>query len=278
MSMTTKTSTTMLVNEPIAAGTACLPTAEDAGRFLAVYAAWLLGCGATCIRIEKNVRRMAEAWGVSSELVILPAHIQLVACDTAGRQSHNIEPVRHTAISFNINTCLSKLSWAVADEHISLAEAQSRLESIVRMPPSGKWTVWLLASLANASFCRLFGGDGIAMLLVLLATMAGYRLKQVMLEDKLDVRVTFLCSAFFSSVIGSAGYVFGWSSTPDIALGTSVLYLIPGIPYINAASDMLDGHYICSFSRFMNAVVLTACLSLGLCVGLALMNINLIFG
>lgn len=279
MSTTTKNLTTMTPSEeqPLAAETPCLPSAEEAGRFLSLYAAWMLGCGATCIRIEKNVRRMADAWKLSCELVILPSHIQLLASDGAGNECHSIEPVRHTAISFNLNTCLSKLSWAVADEHLPPAEAQRRLEAIVCLPPSGRWTVWLLASLANASFCRLFGGDGIAMLLVLLATMAGYRLKQVMLEDGLDVRLVFLCAAFFSSVAGSAGYVFGWSGTPDVALGTSVLYLIPGIPYINAASDMLDGHYLCSFSRFMNALVLTACLSLGLCGGLTLMHINLFF-
>ena len=95
-----------------------------------------------------------------------------------------------------------------------------------------------------------------------------------MLEDGMDTRFVFFCCAFFSSVIGAAGYVFHWSGTPEIALGTSVLYLIPGIPYINSVSDLLDGHYISSFSRFMNALVLTACLSAGLCGGLLLMNIN----
>lgn len=112
------------------------------------------------------------------------------------------------------------------------------------------------------------------MAIVLTGTLAGYKLKQVMLEDRQDVRFVFFCCAFFSSVIGAAGYVFDLSDTPEIALGTSVLYLIPGIPYINSVSDLLDGHYISSFSRFMNAMVLTACLSAGLCGGLLLMNIK----
>ena len=134
--------------------------------------------------------------------------------------------------------------------------------------------VWILASLANMAFCRLFGGDFIAMAIVLIGTLAGYKLKQMMLEDGQDVRFVFFCCAFFSSVIGAAGYVFDLSETPEIALGTSVLYLIPGIPYINSVSALLDGHYISSFSRFMNAMVLTACLSAGLCGGLLLMNIK----
>jgi uncharacterized membrane protein YjjP (DUF1212 family) len=58
-------------------------------------------------------------------------------------------------------------------------------------------------------------------------------------------------------------------------MATSVLYLVPGIPYINSVSDMLDGHYLCAFGRLMNAVILTCCLSAGLCGGLLLMGLKL---
>lgn len=251
------------------------PTVEEACAFLSEYATWLLGCGATCIRIEKNVKRMAEAWHVSQEMTILPSHIHISVWDTEKTHSCNtLARMQHTGINFNINTQLSKLSWAVADKRINFAEAQQRCKEITASPPANPWLVLMLASLANASFCRLFEGDLISMLIVFCATLAGYRLKQVMLEDKHDVRFVFFCSAFFSSVIGSAGYVFGWGETPGTAIGTSVLYLIPGIPYINSVSDLLDSHYICAFSRFMNAAVLTACLSAGLCGGLLLMNIK----
>lgn len=243
--------------------------------FLSEYAAWLSGCGATCIRIEKNVKRMAEAWGVESEMTILPSHIHLTVCSPGKEETYtNIVRIPHTGISFHVNTLLSKLSWAVADRKVTFAEASAGFAGIIATPPENKWLVLLLASAANASFCRLFGGDFVSMAIVFAATLAGFRLKQAMLDDGNDVRFAFFCSAFFSSVIGAAGYVFGWGETPEVALGTSVLYLIPGIPYINSVSDLLDSHYISAFSRFMNAVVLTACLSAGLCGGLLLMNIK----
>ena len=250
-------------------------TPKAACIFLSDYAAWLLGCGATCIRTEKNVTRMAERWGMESEMTILPSHIHITVWNRDRDHSYsNIVRLQHTGISFDINTRLSKLSWAIADGRTGFAESRRALEDIKATRPANKWMVWVLASLANMSFCRLFGGDAAAMATVLLATLAGYRLKQAMLEDGLDVRFVFFCCAFFSSVIGAAGYVFHWGDTPEVALGTSGLYLIPGIPYINSVSDLLDGHYISSFGRFMNALVLTACLSAGLCGGLLLMNIN----
>ena len=84
----------------------------------------------------------------------------------------------------------------------------------------------------------------------------------------------YICASFVSSVIASAGYVFNIGTTPEIALGTSVLYLVPGVPYLNSMSDLLDGHYISFLNRFLDAMVLTACLSAGLCGGFLVMNLR----
>ncbi len=255
------------------------PTAKEACLFLSEYAAWLLGCGATCIRIEKNVQRMSEAWNVVSEMMIMPSYVQITVrndekeCD----DFHSYSVVKKTyrcGISFNINTRLSKLSWDIADGKCGFDDARTRLDEITHTAPTNRWVVLLLASLANMSFCRLFNGDAVSMLIVFIATLMGYRLKQILLSKKCDVRVTFFCSAFVSSVIGAGGYIFGWGATPDIAIGTSVLYLVPGIPYINSVSDMIDGHYICAFGRFIDAALLTAALSTGLCGGMLVMGLK----
>lgn len=252
-----------------------LPEVKEVNSFLSEYATMLLGCGATCIRIEKNVRRMAESLGVDAEMTILPTRILLTVWNLEHTHSYSsIGRLCKGGISFHLNTRLSKLSWAIADGKITFQEAHLRLKEIARTPPTGEHTVWLLASLANASFCRLFNGDGISMLIVFGATLCGYKLKQMMLGKGADIRFVFFCCAFLSSVIGAAGHVFHLGTTPDVALGTSVLYLIPGVPYINSMSDMLDGHYLCAFSRFMNAAILTFCLSAGLCGGLSIMNLH----
>lgn len=248
---------------------------KEACNFLANYASWLLGCGATCIRIEKNVKRMANAFDLSCEISIMPSYILLSMWNDEHTESYTtICKIHKCGISFHINTLLSKLSWEVADKKLDYQGAVKSFQKIIQTKPENKWLVLVLASLANASFCRLFGGDLISMAIVFMATLLGYRLKQILLEEKTDIRIVFLCCAFVSSVISAGGKLFGWGTTPEIALGTSVLYLIPGIPYINSVSDLLDGHYLCSFSRFMDAIVLTTCLSLGLCGGLFLMDQN----
>lgn len=244
--------------------------------FLSEYSAWLLGCGATSIRLERNVHRMADAMGCRAEMTILPRHIHMTVFLPDHSDSYTyIIATRPMPISFDINTRLSRLSWSMADERISFSDAKQRFSEIVSTPGADKNLVLVLASCANAAFCRLFTGDWAAVGIVFLSTLAGFYLKQVLTENRVDVRVIFIICAFVSSVLASTASLFSLGHTPDIAVGTSVLYLVPGIPFLNSFSDMLDGHYICAFGRFVHAAILTACLSLGLCGGMLMMNMSM---
>lgn len=247
------------------------------GEFLSQYSVRLLGCGATCVRLEKNVRRMADALGVTAEITIMPRHINLTVSKSGDAVPFTISAtVMHPSISFFLNTRLSRLSWELADGKIDFDTARKRMMEIVASDTQNKWMVLFLASFANAAFCRLFGGDCTAMAIVFMATLAGYFVKLVLLECKVDLRVVFMVCAFVSSVLGATDSLFSLGGTPEVAISTSVLYLVPGIPFLNSFSDMLYRHYICAFSRFVDAMVLTCCLSAGLCGGVALMNISIL--
>lgn len=184
--------------------------------FLGEYAAWLLGCGATCIRIEKNINRMARAFGVDAGVAIMPRHIEIYARSPHGDLALPvvIRQAPHCGLNFTVNTRLSRLSWEVADGKIGYDEAVSRFAEITAAPPTPRNEVLLLASMANASFCRLFGGDLTAVLVVFVATLAGFKLKQMMMADRRDIRLVFLCCAFFSAAICAGAHIFEWGSTP----------------------------------------------------------------
>lgn len=252
------------------------PSAREACLFLAAYSARLLGCGATCIRLEKNVGRMAAAFGKEAEITIMPRHVHITVnergSDSTFTSSATVAPA---AINFNINTRLSELSWEVADTGISFEATKERFEDIAATAQENRYAVLALVTLANAAFCRLFGGDAAAMAVVAAATLAGFMLKQELLARKADARMVTMLCAFVSSVLGATAVLFGLGDTPLTAMGTSVLYLVPGIPFLNSFSDMLCRHYICAFCRFADATVLTCCLSAGLCAGMLMMGVGM---
>lgn len=242
--------------------------------FLAEYGSVLLGCGSTCIRLENNVKRMAEAFGMEATVYTMPRHIHVSVWVPGHEETATaMESISKIGISFDINTRLSQLSWELADRQITFAEAKTRFREIVQGSPQNPWLLILLVAVANASFCRLFGGDVSAMALVAAATGIGYFSKQQLLKRKIDIRVTVIICAFISALVCSLGVVYHWGDVPSVAVATSVLYLVPGIPFINSFSDLLYRHYICAFARFLDAMVLTLCLSIGLVAGMMLMHI-----
>lgn len=167
------------------------------------------------------------------------------------------------------------MSWEVADNGWNIEKAEDCLRNISRIRPAGKLWVLFAASCANGAFCRLFGGDMTAVLVVFVATFCGYFIKQLMLSRGFDTRIVFIICALVSSVLACADSLFSIGSTPHVAVATSVLYLVPGIPLLNSFSDMIDRHYICFFSRMTDALILICCLSIGLCAGMWAMNIGM---
>lgn len=248
-----------------------VPDVRETCLFLSEYAVQLFGSGCTCVRLEKNMKRIAGSLGMNVEFSILPRHIHITVSKDA-EDFTSVVAIREMPISFSRITDLSRLSWQMADGKIDFYEARAVLPRICNCACINPWTLTVLVSLANAAFCRLFSGDLWAMAVVFAATFSGFMLRRLLQSRHFDVRLTVFVCAFLSSVVASAGGMAGLGRTPAIAVATSVLYLVPGIPFINSFCDLIDRHYICAYGRAMHAAVLLCCLSLGLCAGMALMH------
>ena len=59
-----------------------------------------------------------------------------------------------------------------------------------------------------------------------------------------------------------------------MSLGTSMLYLIPGVPIINGVMDTIDKHVLNGFARLLNAGLLIVSIALGLSFTLTILDVN----
>lgn len=240
-------------------------------QFIEEYATAMLSAGATTSRIERCVERISRRYNVVAELSLLPSRILLTVWDLS--HCHNYSLVGYThknGINLQTVTSLSRLSF----DNVPVENACEQMRAIVSCPRLDKRIVMLLTALANLSFCRFFGGDMYAMVVVFVATFVGNAYKNYMTEWHWDVRFATIVSSYISAMVGSSCFIAGLGSTPETALGASVLWLVPGIRFINAVSDMANGHYVVSQSRLTDAVITTICLSLGLCLALVTLDIQ----
>ena len=98
--------------------------------------------------------------------------------DESGRVYSEVADIPPLPISFELNSELSALSWDACDLRLSLAEIRRRYDEIVARPRLDPIFTLILVGLANASFCRLFGGEWCAVGIVFTATLLGFYLKQ----------------------------------------------------------------------------------------------------
>ena len=132
----------------------------------------------------------------------------------------------------------------------------------------------LTVGLANASFCRLFGGDWTAMSIVFTSTLVGFAAKQRMQAHGLNHFLTFIISSFLASLCASIALRF--DCTSETALATSVLFLVPGVPLINGVIDIVEGHILIGCSRLINALLLIICIAVGMSATLMMVKDNLL--
>ena len=247
---------------------------KDKGEFLCLYASTLYSCGATAMRIDKNLQRIASCWHCSADFSVSPTCVLVTLIDSEGGSFTMSRSIPKDKINFDTITSLSALSWEVHDEELDISQASEKYVAIMERKRMNPWLVTVLASVANASFCELFGGDWIAILIVFVATLDGFFLKSVLPKYGVDHKIAIIAGCTVSAIIACTGFVLGISTTPEVALATSVLYCVPGIPFANGISDMLYGHHLSSISRMRNAFIITACLSIGLCLAFVILNIK----
>lgn len=233
--------------------------------FLSEYAICLLGAGVHTTRIIRNTCRIAMSLGVKAEMTVLHKTLNLTLSTEDGQHVYNkVSTIQPRAISFRLNTDLSKLSWDAYDNHLPIDEIWKRYKEILLQAKIGDLEVLVLVGIANAAFCGLFGGDMWACSLVAAGTWIGYSLKIVMLRHHANSFVVWFCCAFLSSLITSLSGILHIGSTPDIAIAASALYLIPGVPLINSVIDTIEGHALTGFARLIDAVLLIGSMAIGL--------------
>lgn len=236
---------------------------NDLGEFLCKYSTHLMGSGVHTSRVVRCTKRIGRAYGYKVRLNLFQKTMVIYLENKDKHEVYNrVVDLPSLPISFEHNAELSALSWRVHDDKIPLEEAEQSFDKISKTYSVKPWMILILASLANAAFCAIFGGDWIARGIVFGATVIGFYLKQRLLGIGLNHYIVFIVSAFVASMCASSSMFL--ETTRDIAIGTSVLFLVPGVPLINGVLDVLEGYSLTGMSRLIQATLLIVCIAIGL--------------
>ena len=137
-----------------------------------------------------------------------------------------------------------------------------------------RWLVVFMVGFACASFSNLQNGDFNAFFITFAVASIAMFIRQELNRKRFVMIITFGITAFLATCLASLSILFNLSTTPNVVLASSVLLLVPGVPFVNSFLDAFKGYLSMGWGRWLQAIILTIASSSGIVLAMSLLNIK----
>ncbi len=243
---------------------------------LALWAAQMLTQhGADNARIEETAHIIGTGLGCDwLDIVISPESI-IITASSGGEFRTKARRVISVGVNFNVLDAINEISYRVRAGRMDRVTVREELTRISQMTPTyNRWLVVVMVGLACAALARLFGGDAPAMLVTLGAASVAMFVRQEITRRHFNMYLMVLVTALVAVLIASLASLLHLGATPSAALAASVLLVVPGVPLINAAEDLLNGYVLSGVARGVTGALVTLAIALSLALGIYLTGID----
>lgn len=223
--------------------------------------------GGDTARTSATIRRMSVSLGATrAETVVSSTNIGVtVEKDNQSQTAFRKAP--HMGANFTMLTAVEHVVRALEEGRIGTAGARTVLNDIEKRPHFyPRWLIALTVGIACSGFAAMFGGDTAAIICTALGSATGMALR-LFLHRRHYVPLMFATASSFTAMLLTGLLMkFIPTATPVEGMAASVLFLIPGVPFINGAADLFHTNYLNGMIRIMMGVVFV----IGIAVGVSL--------
>ena len=236
----------------------------------------LLQHGATSHRVEESVHKIGTGLGCDWLDILVSPNVITITASSGSEFRTKLRRVVSLGVDLGKVTALNDLSRRISSGKLDRFQARTELEHIDQMPRSyNRWLVIFMVGLSCAAFSRLFGGDWIIFGITFVASAVAMYLRQLLSHHYFNHLLIVVVCAFVATVLASTAGIFNLSDQPETALAAAVLLLVPGVPLINAAQDLIRGHLVTGIARGVTGLLISLAIALGLLLALSLTGVTL---
>ena len=243
----------------------------------------LMESSADTSRVKRNMERTAAYLGLPKENLHMNIDYYMLQVNVSD-EYHSFSKMqrcdKHVINMLAIQE-VSKLSWRAIQKDYSLDKYEEELEKIANGKHYYKdWMIAIGAGLACGGFCIQFGCDWTAFFYASIAAILGNRLRMFLNHSGSNLYANFAVAAFVSTILA---WLSSFLSTPTVQaalpeflrpilftetpwhpLLACALYIVPGVPLINAVNDLLDNHINTGLVRATNTLLIVTAMSFGI--------------
>ena len=247
---------------------------KEAEEMLLSVGTLLMSSGASTGRVRTTVNRIADALGYNIELLITNRSLMLKVIDEdTDRFIASLKRTSPHGVNFRVVSGISRMSWKIVEENWTIPKINAEIDRLIALPHYPRLIILSSVALAGSSFCALFGGKGIELVIAFVATFFGLFIRQEAMKKRFNPYVSIYFASFAASLVSGLSLKLGIGGSSDLAFATSVLFLVPGVPLINSFTDMIDGNILNGIVRGIHGLIIAFAIALGLLCAKFLFNI-----
>ncbi len=222
--------------------------------------------GATADKIINNVKRTAKALEIPAEnfnFKVMPNVLFLNASD--GEKSHlAFRNYESHGVDMNIVNLTDAFTVKLANKNYSPEKFQDVLDKIASQKKIYSHTKIISATgLFCGAFCFLFGGDLLASFYTAICAAFGKLFQIQSIKYGVNHFLAIAIAAFVATFFAYFAH-FLPSETNWLPLIACSLFLIPGIPIMNAITESLKGFLLNGMTKAYNSTLIAVSLTIGI--------------
>ncbi len=249
--------------------------ARDVARLLVDIGVLLQRSGAHTERTIRNLKRFAASFGYEPEIFVAYSGVTITVQDDEHEQSTTLfGRVEHHGVHLATVAAISQLSWQIADEPCSISQVRTEIQRIKALPHFPRWLIIPMIGLGCGALARIAGAEWPVAGITTIAAALALFVRMMLASGGFNALLVVMISAAVASIVGSFASLFGLGPTSGLAVAASVLFLVPGIPLINAVIDMINGYMTTGMGRGAMGISIAFSLAAGMLTGIQIMGVS----
>ena len=232
----------------------------------------LMENGADSDRTVRDMMRAAAFMGIPKDRIhqhVMYTTLMLNVNDTRHSYTEFRKCTKH-GVNMTTLSAVSKLTSRALAKEYSLEDFNRQLDHIRSIPRN--YPVWLTALGAGAAcggFCKLFGGSWQDFFLTALCAALGFFIRRLCTSYGFNIYAGIAITSFMTTMLAWATQFLtgGLNWYPLIAC---TLFLVPGIPLINAVDDLLNNFIVSGMTRAMHTLLVVGSMTFGIATAIRL--------
>ncbi|MTI14621.1 threonine/serine exporter family protein [Sansalvadorimonas verongulae] len=249
-------------------------SAREVARLLIDIGVLLLKSGAHTERTIRNLKRVAAAFGYEPDIFVAFSGLTLTI--HGDKQSTTLFG-RVSAHGVHLSTlaAISRLTWRVESERLSIAEIYQELEVIKALPHYPRWIILLMIGLGCGALARIAGAEWLVVIATVVASSVALSVRMQLTKWNVNFFLVVMASAMTATVLGGMATSLHLGRSSDLAVASSVLFLIPGVPLINGIMDLINGYMTIGLARLVMGSAISFSLSCGMLLGMQIVGVSI---